>query len=298
MHIILPKLNNTPQYAYLPHRSTYNAISRAARFCSTIRDRLAASRIEVQDRKQGKVRSTVTGGALISLDMSKAFDYVSHAYLAAAMRFLEIDEDTIQLVLAIHHTQYHVEHKGHTGQISLANGIRQGCVLSPMLWVIVTHYMFHQLTVKLTNFEPHASAAAWVRDYNTYFADDLLAKFELETVADLRLVCTRVGCLFEVLKAAGMQINDEKSRILLRASGNTLTKWIRKRSYVKDGIKYVQLGTPFAPVNIQLIKQLDYLGITLSFAQFECQTAKARIKQVLRDISHMRQPLIFTADVA
>ena len=100
-------------------------------FCHEIRDLLSAARIEVQDRQRGKVRRSMVGGCLLSVDMSKAFDYVSHEYLACALDFLGISSDTISLILAIHNTQYHIEHGSYKGQIALANGIRQGCVLSP-----------------------------------------------------------------------------------------------------------------------------------------------------------------------
>ena len=85
---ILEKLAATPQFAYLPARSTASAISRAARFCASVRDKLQSSRIEVRDRKAGKTRSPITGGGLLSIDMSKAFDYVSHSYLASSLRHL------------------------------------------------------------------------------------------------------------------------------------------------------------------------------------------------------------------
>ncbi|CAE7242293.1 unnamed protein product [Symbiodinium sp. CCMP2592] len=41
-------------------------------------------------------------GGLLSIDMSKAFDYVSHSYLASSLRHLGIREDTVQLEAGMH----------------------------------------------------------------------------------------------------------------------------------------------------------------------------------------------------
>ena len=139
-------------------------------FCSKVRKSLSAARIEVQDRKRGKKRKTTVGGGLLSVNMSKAFDYVSHTYLATALAFLGVDSDTINLILSIHHTQYHIEHRGHQGCIALANGIRQRCVLSPLLWVAITHYMLHRLEAKLAVFEGRTNARAWIQDTQTLLA--------------------------------------------------------------------------------------------------------------------------------
>ena len=256
-------------------------------FCHEIRDSLSAARIEVQDRKRGKTRKAMVGGCLLSVDMSKAFDYVSHTYLIKALDFLGIGSDTINLILAIHHTQYHIEHRGHKGHVALANGNRQGCVLSPLLWVAVTHYMLHCLENKLAVFEGRSSARAWIQDTQTLFADDFLSAFRLADSCDLGMMCARVGCLFETLREAGVQVNPEKSKLMLRAAGNALTKWVRKHSFQREGSKFIKFATPSSTVKIGLAENLDYLGACLSFQSFEKQTAQLRIKQARASVSRL-----------
>ena len=171
MHRILPLLEHVPQFAYLPGRSTLTAISRVARHCKFARSQLSGLRREVHERRAGKATVQATGFALLSMDMSKAFDQVSHAYLAASMRHLNIDEDTIHLTLALHQSSYHINHHNIEGCIELRNGIRQGCVLSPLLWVCVTTYMLHCLG--------ESTSHDWVRDDVTAFADDFISAFTL-----------------------------------------------------------------------------------------------------------------------
>ena len=256
-------------------------------FCHEVRESLSAARIEVQDRKLGKTRTSMVGGGVLSVDMSKAFDLVSRSCLTKALEFLGIEPDTISLVLSIHHTQYHIEHRGHRGQIALGNGIRQGCVLSPLLWVSVTHYMLHCLENKLAVFEGRTSAKAWIQEMQTLFADDFLSAFRLADSRDLGLMCARVGCLFEALREAGMQVNPEKSKLMLRAAGNTLTKWIRKHSFLHEGSKFIKFATPFSAVKIGLADSIEYLGACLSFQSFEKQTAQLRIKQARASVSRL-----------
>eukprot|EP00439_Symbiodinium_sp_Y106_P030360 s6426_g3.t1 len=288
---ILEKLAATPQFAYLPARSTASAISRAARFCASVRDKLQSSRIEVRDRKAGKTRSPITGGGLLSIDMSKAFDYVSHSYLASSLRHLGIREDTVQLVLALHHTQYHVTRKGHTGVIHLRNGIRQGCTLSPTLWVCVTHYMLYQLAKRLEQFPSLGSPTQWLERAVTAFADDFLASFDLDCKQDLVHMCVRVGCLFTVLQEAGMHVNPDKSLLLLRSAGSTLAKWVKARTFKRQDRKFIRLGTPFQPIDVALANTVPYLGTVMSFDAFETRTADLRIRQAKTAVARLGRVL-------
>ena len=288
---ILEKLADTPQFAYLPSRSTASAISRAARFCAHIRSKLSSSRIEVRDRKAGKTRAPITGGALLSLDMSEAFDYVPHEYLARALQHLGIAADTINIVLALHHTQYHVTHKGHTGYIHLRNGIRQGCTLSPTLWVCASHFLLHQLSEHLAQFSHLGAPEPWISQAITAFADDFLVSFDLNSHQDLINMCTRIGCLFTVLREAKMQINPDKSSLLIRSSGNALAKWVKARTFRRKDQKLIRLGTPFQPIDVGLATRIPYLGTVMSFDSFETQTADLRIQQAKAAVARLNRVL-------
>ena len=287
---IMPAIKDTPQFAYLPRRSTANAVSRAAQFCDNMRTQLRDAKTTVWTRKAGHRSNPYHGGAVFSLDMSKAFDMVSHAYLEQALRHLQIDADLISLNLSIHHTCYHIEHGSNQGTIPLGNGIRQGCVLSPLLWVCVTHYMLHQLESKLTEMGD-SNAKAWIRDFMTLFADDFLAAFQFDNLSDISLMCLRIGCLFRILEASGMCVNPDKSKLLFKASGRQLAKWLKQRTVKKHGGKYVQIGTPFSQIQVGLSQTLTYLGVVLSFDNFELQTMRHRLHQARQAVGRLSRIL-------
>ena len=87
--------------------------------------------------------------------------------------------------------------------------------------------------------------------------------------------------LLQVLANAGMQVNPEKSSILLRFTGSQLKKWLKSRVKQVQGQQHLSLGTPFKPVNIPMTQCLDYLGVKLSLGNFEDLTLKKR-KQAAR----------------
>ncbi|CAE7364204.1 unnamed protein product [Symbiodinium microadriaticum] len=184
LQIILPKMEHTPHFAYLPGRSTYNAISRIAQHRRAASSQLAGLRREVHERRAGKTCVQAEGAALLSIDMSNAFDQVSHAYLAASMRHLGVDEDTIHLTPALHQSSYHITHDQHEECIALQSGIRQGCVLSPLLWVCVTTYMLHCLAER--------TSPEWVRYEVTAFVDDFISAFTLHRVEDAQTMAQRI----------------------------------------------------------------------------------------------------------
>ena len=229
-----------------------------------------ALRREVHDRRAGKACIQARGAALLSIDMSKAFDQVSHSYLAAAMRHLEIDEDTIQLTLALHQASYHITHHQHEGSIALRNGIRQGCVLSPLLWVCVTTYMLHCLSQR--------TSPEWVRDEVTAFADDFICSFTLHKVEDAQLMSQRIQQLFLVLREAGMQANADKSHFLVKAVGGPLHRWLAKRSFRERGALFYDMGTPFEPLKLAYSSSIDYLGVVVSYGAFEQQSMDKRLR--------------------
>ena len=131
---------------------------------------------------------------------------------------------------------------------------------------------------KLLRFQTRNTTSAWIHDKVTAFADDFLAMFRLRTVEDLSTMCVQIGCLFTALHEAGMQINLEKSQLLIHAAGSTLKRWINMRAKTVEGSKFVQLGTPFRPMPIRAVQRVDYLGVILSFGKFEQMTARHRIK--------------------
>ncbi|CAE7229050.1 unnamed protein product [Symbiodinium sp. CCMP2456] len=263
--------------------STYNAISRVARHCQSARQLLGSTRREVHDRRAGTRCVTAAGAAALSIDMSKAFDQVSHAYLAQALAHHGVDQDTIHLILALHQAEYHISHQQHQGSIAIRNGIRQGCVLSPLLWVCVTSFMLHRLGL--------ATSAGWVREAVTAFADDFICTHDLRSLQDAADMQHRVQQLFRILAEAGMQVNTEKSQFLIKVTGGALKRWVQKRKHHIRDVAHVNLGTPFAPLPLACVDQIEYLGVVVSYGAYEEQTLAKRLDAARANLARLSKYL-------
>ena len=85
-------------------------------------------------------------------------------------------------------------------------------MLSPLLYVLVARLHF-QLR------ETFGAEADHLLDY---YADDTLFHAEFDSVQGLRIAIGRAEQLLECLTKAGLQVNDEKTQVLLKLSGSKL----------------------------------------------------------------------------
>ena len=87
MPFLLAAMVQLPQYAYVAYvagRGATEAILRVTLHCSHIRDVIQAQKMTIHDRFAGTQRAACAGGLQMSLDLSKAFDMLSHEVLVLA----------------------------------------------------------------------------------------------------------------------------------------------------------------------------------------------------------------------
>ena len=267
-------LQSKPQYAYLPHRSIDEAISRVFANSRDIRQLIHEGTDSVHARRQGRAPQRCLGGALVSIDLSRAFDSVPRWSLICSLRAASVTPDLIDLVLALHENcHYTIEHGRHTGQFKLEQGVRQGCCLSPLLFAIFTGWIYDLLESR--------TDAQWAQQFITIFADDWLLQFLIRNVVDLAQVGPRVRAAFDVLSEVGMTVNPAKSRMVLRLIGSQAKAWLKQHVRRTAQGPVISLGLPHAPFSLPRVHSLTYLGVEASLAGYEMQTCRLRLKMCM-----------------
>ena len=152
-------------------------------------------------------------GALIFLDQEKAFDKVDHDFLYSTMAAFGIGEKFTDWLRVIYsNASTIVKVNGfHTNPILLRRGLRQGCSLSPSLYVLVIEIFALSLR---TNQNIVGFKVGGERIVSLHYADDAT------------IVITQNRCFKEVIKeiqsyeaASGARVNYVKTE------GLWLGKW-------------------------------------------------------------------------
>ena len=82
-------------------------------------------------------------GAIISIDFKKAFDSLAHKFLYAVLQKFDFGNSFISWVeMAYKCPQFRVKNNGWiSGKYKMGRGIRQGCPLSSLLFIMYTEIM-------------------------------------------------------------------------------------------------------------------------------------------------------------
>ena len=147
---------------------------------------------------------------ILSLDLEKAFDKVSHGYLLSILKSFGFGPDFIQWISLIYNNSFtSVMVNGHISEpFSYNRGVRQGCCLSPLLYILA----IEPLAIKIRRDNsikgirlPVTGEEAKV----SQFADDITLILTTEYSV------SKVMTLFDVfLYASGSNINVRKSKAL------------------------------------------------------------------------------------
>ncbi|CAE7245053.1 unnamed protein product [Symbiodinium sp. CCMP2592] len=89
---------------------------------------------------------------------------------------------------------------------------------------------------------------------------------------------TAAEVTFDLLKQSGMQVNPEKSKIVIALRGNLAARWLRKHAQKTSEGTFIDLGQPHRPLRILQVSQIVYLGVVASYTGFEMQTFRHRQK--------------------
>ena len=262
-----------PQFAYLPGRGTWEAISRVQAHARTVQAlhykwRYEAGKVQVP----GEEKPLVFGGCQLFLDMTGAFDAMPREHLQEAFHLLGLPQDLSALLLSWHtETSYIVQWKGLSAEQSIHRGVRQGCRGAPFFRACFVALALDRVA--------EATSINWMRECCTFYADDGHACFTFHDFAELHFGLVCFGKLITILEQLGMTVNMHKSAVVVRWGG---TKHQQARKlYVKRKLDHQALRIPkedgiFHEIPIK--EKHEYLGIQMGYFNFQRDTMKARLQ--------------------
>ena len=285
----------TPQWGYLCGREASDAMSRAFGHCQAVRALCQTQTQSINQRRAGHQRQELVGGLAVALDIAKAFDSVPHGEINLAMQDAKVPPELRQLVLLwITGAQYHVQGDCGNLAVDVGRGVRQGCVLSPLLYILVVARIHTKLRGTF------GDEADQLLDY---FADDTLFHQEFTSVGDFRQAIDRVGKLLEVLAQAGLCVNDDKTQVLFKLAGSRAKHFLHEVTDARRDGRHLRVSALWAQRFLPICRQAKYLGAQLSYDSYEDATVQHRVTAAratygrLRRILTSRSNLSLTARV-
>ena len=222
---------------------------------------------------------------MLKLDMSTAFDLLPGQSLVTALEWAGCSSELVHLIITWHEScHYHVRHGTVTHPVPLLRGIRQGCCLAPLLWAVYSIYLSSEIA--------QVVGGEWIDSSFTLFADDSHASWLLRNIADAHYMLRCVQAIFQVFSRHGMVVSPGKSELVYTCALPAVKRLLQQRRVQLQGAVFVDLGTIGSPLLIKLCSQLTYLGVIVSYTDFELATAKFRcseaetVRQRLRKILH------------
>ncbi|CAE7264138.1 unnamed protein product [Symbiodinium microadriaticum] len=211
--------------------------------------------------------------------MSKAFDMVDRRRLREALELAAADPFLIELVGKLHiQALYEMTASDQAFSIATKRGIKQGCKLAPSRFAFATCLLFQKLG-------EHCDTAVLARIL-TMYADDTLLQMHFDDLAQLHEALRMGDLLLDQLTELGFKVNPEKSALLLQLHGGSAQQIRHKLILTKAGEKIVQLPSGRL---IALKTQVPYLGIIISYREYEMQSLRHRLqasKAVMKEVAH------------
>ena len=171
---------------------------------------------------------------LVSIDFAKAFDSIKRDKLIELLMKYKIHPHIIDVIVQIYSkdvTNIFFNSIQQT-QIEVSSGIRQGCNGSTSLFLLITYFIIEKIYNKLEGINTDICKIVAL-----FFADDGLLLMK-----SLRETKESIAVITEIAKECGLNINKEKSNIMIYNYKETTEEFIE---------------------GISVTKKINYLGITI-----------------------------------
>jgi len=170
------------------------------------------------------------------IDYQKAFDRINHEKLLVIMEKAGIPDLERKLIKSLYWNQYAVirTKDGKSRKICIRRGVRQGCIISPILFNLYSEYMMQEIHEKRKGIEIGG------RIYNNLrYADDAVVMTDNE--ADLQDLVSTVN---DVCKDYGMAMNVKKTKtMVINKSRDTQCSVMVDGNILEQVSQYKYLGS-------------------------------------------------------
>ena len=268
-HQIHQLVKEWPQSAYVPNRSTHTALKRVLHHCDEVRSKCMHYRTNLHQKKEGVPTTHQFGGLQISMDLSAAFDLVPWTAIKEALELAQV-EPSIQEILMqwLGQVRYKFRHKGMEKELWPSWGLRQGCIGSPVLWAAFTALLNRAID--------HRIQKGWCREHATMYADDSHFKWTFCNFQELERAIVELRWVIAIFRRLGMKVNTHKTKAIMSISG-AMKHRIHKLYIRHQGADKHLLLSPGDPSTwIKLVDKTEYLGLIISYDNFEGQSVKHR----------------------
>ena len=211
---------------------------------------------------------------------------VSRRDLLDTLRAAGADSALIDLVAALHaESTYSFRAQGQEGQVVSTAGIKQGCKLAPTLFSMLTGTIFREL-IALVGVQA-------VVDYLTGYADDLTVHREIHSMEDLGRAHALIEQLLALVRKHGFAVNPSKCT-MVKLEGTQAQRALRRFTYWRtapDGQrqKMWRLGQAKSHEGFPSVTSFKYLGVMLSYGNFEKATLKHRLQEGNAKLQQVRR---------
>ena len=268
----MPDLCYLPQYAYMPRRSTRDAILRLVRHCTEVRTMLIPTKKSIHIQTQHQHRPLCCGGIQLFIDLRRAFDQIPRPVLLEALRRVTLEPALLTLLISWHQqTNYHFQANGDSRCIEIQRGVRQGCCAAPFLWICSVALLLDRLSQRLS--------LTWLQKHLTIYADDCHLVVAFHNEASLLEGIKNFGIVVDAIHDLGLELSPSKSCILFTGCGTRYQHWRSKLVRPSNqGSRVFHLETARGTLPIPIQTKSIYLGVMISYNNFELQTMHLRVK--------------------
>ena len=264
-------LESTPQFAYRQGVSTLDAITRAGNHCHEVRRLLESASTSQTAKILGAAQPTLIGGLMMSIDLAKAFDSLSHGETHASLAATGMPEYLVNVQVHIHARSIsEVAHGDFRSDVEMGQGLRQGCPVAPLVYAAWTSRLCSILNSKLQS--------SWTDSAITIFADDKFLRWKINGAADLEQAIREVAVVLQTLGDIGMTVSHSKSEAVLVVKGSDADRVRKRFIHKRNGVDTLRRGLADGSVYIPIKTEVKYLGIMLSYGSYELRSAKHRCR--------------------